>query len=156
MSAYRKIDYPDTVNVDGEEILIKAPHHEMINTLEYGLMTPEEYRERFMSKSTKENECCTDTKEDPETVFHMDDKGLTVKMQPNRNHSVLSPQYFDGIEAELAELKATMNRKLNITMLNGCRSCGAKVKVDIDRPVFCCPYCGTTYIIGAVQQNSTY
>ena len=155
MSRYEKLEgCPNTV----EDMINEDSMIEVLNrALKEGIMSPEEYRERFMSKSAKDkNGCCTATKEDSETVFHMDGKGLTVKMQPNRNHNVLTPQYFDGIEAELDELKVTINRKLNITMLNGCRSCGAKVKVNIDRPVFCCPYCGTTYIIGAVQQNSTY
>lgn len=63
---------------------------------------------------------------------------------------------FSNIREELNNLKENMNRKLNITMLHGCRNCGAKIDVDINKPVFCCKYCGTSYVIGTVQQNSTY
>ena len=63
---------------------------------------------------------------------------------------------FDEMKKELDNLKTNMNRKLNITMLHGCRNCGAKMDVDINKPVFCCKYCGTSYVIGTVHQNSTY
>ena len=63
---------------------------------------------------------------------------------------------ISDLEEEIKMLKENMNRKLNITMLHGCRSCGAKFDVDINKPVFCCPACGTAYVIGKVQLNSTY
>ena len=63
---------------------------------------------------------------------------------------------IDNIKDELKQLKENMNRKLNITMLHGCRNCGAKIDVEINKPIFHCKYCGTTYVIGTVQQNSTY
>lgn len=63
---------------------------------------------------------------------------------------------IDNIKDELKKIKENMNRKLNITMLHGCRNCGAKIDVEINKPIFHCKYCGTTYVIGTVQQNSTY
>lgn len=62
----------------------------------------------------------------------------------------------NNILDELNTLRENMNRKLNISMLHGCRNCGAKMDIDINKPVFHCKYCGTTYVIGNVQQNSTY
>ena len=63
---------------------------------------------------------------------------------------------INDLESEIKMLKENMTRQLNITMLHGCRNCGARVDVDINKPVFHCKYCGTSYIIGTVQMNSTY
>ena len=62
----------------------------------------------------------------------------------------------DELRNKISELEKNINRQLNITMLHSCRSCGAKLDCDINKPVFHCKYCGSTYIIGNVQQNSTY
>lgn len=67
-----------------------------------------------------------------------------------------SIEVTNKLEDEIDQLKETINKKLNITMLHGCRNCGAKIDCDIDKPVFHCKYCGTTYVIGNVQINSTY
>lgn len=72
------------------------------------------------------------------------------------SHDITVTDSFENIHEELDKLKENMNRKLNITMLHGCRNCGAKIDVDINKPVFHCKYCGTSYVIGTVQQNSTY
>lgn len=63
---------------------------------------------------------------------------------------------INDLEAEIKMLKENMSRQLNITMLHGCRNCGGRVNVDINKPVFHCPYCGTPYLIGTAQINSTY
>ena len=62
----------------------------------------------------------------------------------------------NNIQEELNTLRENINRKLNISMLHGCKNCGAKMDVDINKPIFHCKYCGTNYVIGTVQQNSTY
>ena len=63
---------------------------------------------------------------------------------------------ISDLESEIKMLKENMTRQLNITMLHGCRNCGARIDVDINKPVFYCKYCGTSYVIGTVQMNSTY
>lgn len=79
----------------------------------------------------------------------------TNKIEPSISY--ISPNGDTArLEEEIEKLKENMNRKLNITMLHGCRNCGGQVEVDIDKPIFCCKYCGTSYVIGTVQQNSTY
>lgn len=72
----------------------------------------------------------------------------------DQNISVQSS--FEEMKKELEKMKENMTRQLNVTMLHGCRNCGAKIEVDINKPVFCCKYCGTSYVIGTVHQNSTY
>ena len=63
---------------------------------------------------------------------------------------------INDLESEIKMLKENMTRQLNITMLHGCRNCGAKMDVDINKPIFHCKYCGTSYAIGTVQMYSTY
>ena len=72
----------------------------------------------------------------------------------DQNISVQSS--FEEMKRELEKMKENMTRQLNVTMLHGCRNCGAKMDVDINKPIFHCKYCGTSYVIGTVQQNSTY
>lgn len=63
---------------------------------------------------------------------------------------------FDEMKEELNKLKESMNRKLNVTMMHGCRNCGAQLELDIDKPVVHCKHCGTAYVIGQLQLHSTY
>ena len=80
----------------------------------------------------------------------------TILKTYNSNYTIHSGASVDDLEDKIDQLKETINKKLNITMLHGCRNCGAQIDCDIDKPVFHCKYCGTTYVIGNVQINSTY
>lgn len=63
----------------------------------------------------------------------------------------------DGISnlmAELKELKARVNR--TVALVHNCQRCGASLEVDEHKSIFCCKYCGATYLLGSVQPNSVY
>lgn len=55
---------------------------------------------------------------------------------------------------ELKELKARVNR--TVALVHNCQRCGASLEVDEHKSIFCCKYCGATYLLGAVQPNSIY
>jgi len=55
---------------------------------------------------------------------------------------------------ELEELKARVNR--TVALVHNCQRCGATLEVDEHKAIFCCKYCGATYLLGAVQPNSVY
>ena len=55
---------------------------------------------------------------------------------------------------ELKELKARVNR--TVALVHNCQRCGATLEVDEHKAIFCCKYCGATYLLGAVQPNSVY
>lgn len=85
----------------------------------------------------------------------------TDRIELSRDPNVTIGHYnvsdtFDEMKKELDNLKANMNRKLNVTMMHGCRNCGAQLELDIDKPVVHCKYCGQTYVIGTIQLNSRY
>ena len=64
---------------------------------------------------------------------------------------------FSEQQSTIDRLTDTINKNLNISMMHGCRCCGAHIKeVDINKPIFHCEYCGATYIIGTVHQGSVY
>ncbi len=91
----------------------------------------------------------------------MDDKVITsnsINYSPSTVTTIF-PTVTDGfseMKEELDKLKESMNRKLNITMMHGCRNCGAQLELDIDKPVIHCKHCGTAYVIGQLQLHSTY
>lgn len=55
---------------------------------------------------------------------------------------------------ELKELKARVNR--TVALVHNCQRCGATLEVDEHKAIFCCKYCGATYLLGSVQPNSVY
>lgn len=55
---------------------------------------------------------------------------------------------------ELKELKARVNR--TVALVHNCQRCGATLEVDEHKAIFCCKYCGATYLLGAIQPNSVY
>ena len=55
---------------------------------------------------------------------------------------------------ELKELKARVNR--TVALVHNCQKCGASLEVDEHKSIFCCKYCGATYLLGSVQPNSVY
>ena len=55
---------------------------------------------------------------------------------------------------ELKELKARVNR--TVALVHNCQRCGASLEVDEHKAIFCCKYCGATYLLGAIQPNSVY
>lgn len=93
----------------------------------------------------------------------LDDQAITsnsINYTPSTwTTSFKSPTVTDGfneMKEELNKLKESMNRKLNVTMMHGCRNCGAQLELDIDKPVVHCKHCGTAYVIGQLQLHSTY
>ncbi len=65
---------------------------------------------------------------------------------------------FDTIEdtlmKRLQELESRMNR--TVALVHNCQRCGASLEVDEHKSIFCCKYCGATYLLGSVQPNSVY
>lgn len=59
-----------------------------------------------------------------------------------------------GLMTELKELKARVNR--TVALVHNCQRCGASLEVDEHKSIFCCKYCGATYLLGSVQPNSVY
>lgn len=49
-------------------------------------------------------------------------------------------------------------KRLNktVSLVHNCQNCGARLEIEENHPIFHCKYCGSTYIIGSVQPNSTY
>ena len=43
-----------------------------------------------------------------------------------------------------------------VSLIHNCQNCGARLDIEENHPIFHCKYCGSTYIIGSVQPNSTY
>lgn len=54
----------------------------------------------------------------------------------------------------LNELTNKVNR--TVSMVHNCRQCGAKLEIEENKPIFHCKYCGTTYIVGAINVNAIY
>ena len=61
---------------------------------------------------------------------------------------------INSLVAELKELKARVNR--TVALVHNCQKCGASLEVDEHKSIFCCKYCGATYLLGSVQPNSVY
>ena len=61
-------------------------------------------------------------------------------------------QLKSEMEFRLSELSDKMNR--SITYIHSCKSCGAKLEVPENKNVFCCKYCGSSYVVGPVRLNS--
>lgn len=61
---------------------------------------------------------------------------------------------INSLVAELKELKARVNR--TVALVHNCQRCGASLEVDEHKSIFCCKYCGATYLLGSVQPNSVY
>ena len=61
---------------------------------------------------------------------------------------------ISNLMAELKELKSRVNR--TVALVHNCQKCGASLEVDEHKSIFCCKYCGATYLLGSVQPNSVY
>lgn len=61
---------------------------------------------------------------------------------------------ISDLMAELKELKTRVNR--TVALVHNCQKCGASLEVDEHKSIFCCKYCGATYLLGSVQPNSVY
>lgn len=59
-----------------------------------------------------------------------------------------------NLEEEIKKIWSRLNR--TVSLVHNCKNCGAKLEIDENKPVFCCKYCGSTYLLGAVQPNSRY
>lgn len=91
----------------------------------------------------------------PSSTTYLNDNDWTSTIS-SENTILNNSIAINDLESEIKMLKENMNRQLNITMLHGCRNCGAKMDVDINKPIFYCKYCGTSYAIATVQMYSTY
>lgn len=60
----------------------------------------------------------------------------------------------NSLKEELQKIWDRLNR--TVSLVHNCKNCGAKLEIDENKPIFHCKYCGSTYIIGAVQPNSVY
>lgn len=82
--------------------------------------------------------------------------GITFKSTnpPTDNIATLSAPEISNLMAELKELKARVNR--TVALVHNCQRCGASLEVDEHKSIFCCKYCGATYLLGSVQPNSVY
>ena len=81
----------------------------------------------------------TDTK--PTLTFTGNTPAMTVIESPN-------------VMEEIKEIWARLNR--TVSLVHNCQNCGAKLEIEENKPVFHCKYCGSTYLIGAVQPHSRY
>lgn len=59
-----------------------------------------------------------------------------------------------NLEEEIKRIWSRLNR--TVSLVHNCKNCGAKLEIDENKPIFHCKYCGSTYLLGAVQPNSTY
>ena len=83
----------------------------------------------------------------PEVTF-------TSATPPTDNIATISSPDISNLMAELKELKARVNR--TVALVHNCQRCGASLEVDEHKSIFCCKYCGATYLLGSVQPNSVY
>ena len=58
------------------------------------------------------------------------------------------------ILSEIEQIWERLNK--TVSLVHNCSNCGAKLDIEENHPIFHCKYCGSTYIIGSVQPNSTY
>ena len=72
-------------------------------------------------------------------------------ISPQDNNSSMNIQ---ELIKELKELKTRVNR--TVALVHNCQRCGASLEVDEHKSIFCCKYCGATYLLGSVQPNSVY
>lgn len=70
------------------------------------------------------------------------------------NISNISASDISNLMTELKELKSRVNR--TVALVHNCQRCGASLEVDEHKSIFCCKYCGATYLLGSVQPNSVY
>lgn len=73
---------------------------------------------------------------------------------PTDNIATLSSPEISNLMAELKELKARVNR--TVALVHNCQRCGASLEIDEHKSIFCCKYCGATYLLGSIQPNSVY
>lgn len=73
----------------------------------------------------------------------------TISLQDNN-----SSMNIQELIKELKELKTRVNR--TVALVHNCQRCGASLEVDEHKSIFCCKYCGATYLLGSIQPNSVY
>lgn len=84
-------------------------------------------------------------------TFDGDGNEFLLKSFANNTHV---EDGFSEMMRELKELKARVNR--TVALVHNCQRCGATLEVDEHKAIFCCKYCGATYLLGSVQPNSVY
>lgn len=89
------------------------------------------------------------------------DKSIFENHEPSVTFTSDNPYItnsFDTIEdtlmKRLQELESRMNR--TVALVHNCQRCGASLEIDEHKSIFCCKYCGATYLLGSVQPNSVY
>lgn len=86
------------------------------------------------------------------TLFECSPEVTFTSTKPIINH-IPTPDIND-LMAELKELKTRVNR--TVALVHNCQRCGATLEVDEHKSIFCCKYCGATYLLGSIQPNSVY
>lgn len=59
-----------------------------------------------------------------------------------------------NIEKELEEIKNRLNGR--VLLKHKCKSCGANLEIEENKPIINCKYCGSVYSFGTEQIYSTY
>ena len=83
------------------------------------------------------------------------DNGVTII--PNQNNATLSSQDVvakNVLDDEIKKIWERLNK--TVSLVHNCANCGARLELEEHKQIVNCKYCGSTYIIGAVQPNSTY
>ena len=58
----------------------------------------------------------------------------------------------DYLAEQLKEIWNRLNK--TVSLVHNCANCGARLEVEENKPIIHCKYCGSTYLVGAVQPNS--
>lgn len=84
-----------------------------------------------------------------------------VNISSSSNYTISYPKndwaIVDGrskLDEEIEKIWERLNK--TVTLVHNCANCGARLEVEENKPIIHCKYCGSTYLVGAVQPNSTY
>ena len=82
------------------------------------------------------------------------DEILTKKLSEIHSNDVSFGGENNNIYSEIKQIWERLNK--TVSLIHNCQNCGARLDIEENHPIFHCKYCGSTYIIGSVQPNSTY
>ena len=100
----------------------------------------------------------------PNIGSYDNERNIYDLQQENKNNK----QQVDYLSSKAMQSEADINRLQNllnevtdrmnrtVKIIHNCRNCGAKLEVPENSGVFHCKYCGTAYVLGAIQVRSTY
>ena len=143
------MSFPDDTGDDIPDPMVTNDYEQAYDDIHFGcrgllwkIMTKDEIARHF-----------TPEKEASFTCTFENDAGNEFLLKSHINNTYVE----DGIGEmmrELKELKARVNR--TVALVHNCQRCGATLEVDEHKAIFCCKYCGATYLLGAIQPNSVY